>query len=303
MTDAELKDFDLNLLRSLSVLLRTRHISQAADELGLTQSGMSRNLARLRQQFDDPLLLRVGNRMVLTPKAEQLLGPLEDTLKRTRKLLHGNAFDPTSQAMHFTIAASDFLTQLYLPEYLGQAAQIAPQLSLTFIPWGQDTLSALELGEVDFVFGSVSEVPPGVYQKVMRHARYVCICRKGHPLFENGFSLESYAAARHVAVTLSGKGANPIDVWLAGKGVKRQIAVSTRFLVAGIVMVSHSDMVMLIDDDIARRASKLYDIDIMPVPLAIPMPPFALYWHERTRNSEAHAWLIEQLVGFFSALG
>jgi len=302
MSDPALKDFDLNLLRSLSVLLRTRHISQAADELGLTQSGMSRNLARLRLQLDDPLLVRVGNLMVLTPKAGQLAGPLEDMLRSTRRLLYGNAFDPSSQAMHFTIAASDFLTQLYLPEYLGKAALVAPRLTLNLIPWGQDTLSALELGEIDFVFGSVGEVPPGIYQKVLRQASYVCICRKQHPLFRKGFSLDSYVAARHVSVTLSGRGANPIDEWLASAGLKRQVAVATRFLMAGVAMVSHSDLVMLIDAGIARRASRLYDIDIMPVPLAIPMYPFGLYWHERTTHSEAHAWLVEQLTGFFSTL-
>jgi DNA-binding transcriptional LysR family regulator len=56
-------NFDLNLLRILDVLLREQNVSRAASRLALSQPTVSNALARLREQLEDPLLVRVGRRM------------------------------------------------------------------------------------------------------------------------------------------------------------------------------------------------------------------------------------------------
>ena len=76
------QNLDLNLLSALDKLLRLRSVSRAADEMSITQSAMSNALNRLRQYFDDPLLVQVGRKMVLTPRAEGLAGPVRDILVR-----------------------------------------------------------------------------------------------------------------------------------------------------------------------------------------------------------------------------
>ena len=63
---------DLNLLVYLDALLRERNVTQAANQLHLSQPAMSNGLRRLRELFDDPLLVRVGRRMQPTPRAEEL---------------------------------------------------------------------------------------------------------------------------------------------------------------------------------------------------------------------------------------
>ena len=51
---------DLNLLVTLDVLLSEESVTGAARRLRLTQSAVSRSLAKLRELFDDELFVRTG---------------------------------------------------------------------------------------------------------------------------------------------------------------------------------------------------------------------------------------------------
>src|ERR1700733_5920685 len=73
---------DLNLLVALDALLTLKNVSRAAERLNVSQSAASNALARLRSYFNDALLVRVGRRMELTPRAEGLQDPLKDVLLR-----------------------------------------------------------------------------------------------------------------------------------------------------------------------------------------------------------------------------
>lgn len=295
-----LKNFDLNLLLCLDALLSTRHVSQAAEVMSLTQSGMSKNLSRLRESFQDDLLVRAGNGMVLTPKAEQLAGEVKALLASLEGMLTRHAFDPETAPMQFSIAASDFLMQLYIPDFLGSLLQQAPLLQMKLVGWSEHTLSQLESGVVDFMFGGLSDAPPGVYRRILNTSEYVCITRKNHPAFSNGFSLEGYLNVGHVSLDLTGKGSNPIDDWLKDKGLTRRIVVKTPYFMSGVAMVSHSDLVMMAHAGLAERAQKHYDLDVFPLPFQIQMPPFGIFWHERSKNSASHIWFRKQVVSLLN---
>jgi DNA-binding transcriptional LysR family regulator len=63
-------DPDFNLLVALDVLLAEASVAGAARRLNLSTSAMSRTLSRLREVTGDPILVRAGRHMVLTPWAE-----------------------------------------------------------------------------------------------------------------------------------------------------------------------------------------------------------------------------------------
>ena len=65
-------NFDLNLLLSLDALLAEKNVTRAAKKMHVTQSTMSGTLRRLRDQFDDELLIRNGRRYDLSPFAQSL---------------------------------------------------------------------------------------------------------------------------------------------------------------------------------------------------------------------------------------
>jgi DNA-binding transcriptional LysR family regulator len=71
---------DLNLLPALEALLRRRNVTHASLDVGLSQSAMSRALARLRAVLGDPLLIRVAGGLAPTPRALALAPRLSAAL-------------------------------------------------------------------------------------------------------------------------------------------------------------------------------------------------------------------------------
>ncbi len=103
-----LRGLDLNLLVALDVLIDERNVTRAADRLNLSQSGMSTALARLRNFFDDQLLVPLGRKMVLTPLAQTLVDPVREIVLRTHTLIDTTpGFNPAIATRRFTIMCSD----------------------------------------------------------------------------------------------------------------------------------------------------------------------------------------------------
>ena len=96
-----LKSLDLNLLVALDALLLEASVSRAAMRVGLSQPAASHALQRLRDIFGDPLLVRVGARMELTPRAQALRGPLAQALDQVRGLFIPDDFDAASSERQF----------------------------------------------------------------------------------------------------------------------------------------------------------------------------------------------------------
>ena len=76
---------DLNLLVALDALLQERNVTRAGARIGVSQSAMSSALSRLRRQFDDELLTRVGTRYELTPLAQVLTDRVAEVLAPHRE--------------------------------------------------------------------------------------------------------------------------------------------------------------------------------------------------------------------------
>ncbi|ARU58030.1 LysR family transcriptional regulator [Oleiphilus messinensis] len=292
-----LKKFDLNLLLSLHALLTEQQVSLAAERLDITQSGMSKNLSRLRELLDDPLLVRKGNQMILTPRAEAMVTSLQSIVDQVDQLVMGDDFDPRQRDMSFRVAASDFLVQLYAPSWLNRIQTEAPHTKIVYVPWSTSTFSGLQSGEVDFAFGVVDSAPAGIYRKVIqRSSRYVCIGRRGHPALSGSLSLEHYVALRHVVPQLTGGGTNPVDLRLNVLGLTREIAVETPFFMAAVAIVSQTDLVMIVNESMVERLQPLYPLTVANLPFDLEFPPFGLFWHERVKASAPHLWFREQFL-------
>ena len=93
---------DLNLLVALDALLTHQNVTRAAEQLNLSQSALSGALARLREHFDDELVVPIGRRMEPTPLARTLAEPLHEILLKTKSLVTATpTFDPqTSRSAH-----------------------------------------------------------------------------------------------------------------------------------------------------------------------------------------------------------
>ena len=92
----DITDIDLNLLVVFDALLRTRNVSLAARQLGMSQPATSFALKRLRKTFGDPLFVRTSRGIHPTPFSEAMAAPLEAVIDRIRPLVHERCGASTS---------------------------------------------------------------------------------------------------------------------------------------------------------------------------------------------------------------
>ena len=126
---------DLNLLVALDALTRERSVTKAAERAGVTQSAMSHTLRRLRDLFDDPLLVRGRGGMVLTPRAEALAVPLRSGLvSLARTLAEPQPFAPEHATRTFRIVSPDLFDALVLPTLFQRVYVTPAAIDLAVVP-------------------------------------------------------------------------------------------------------------------------------------------------------------------------
>jgi len=292
----ELANFNLNLLVALDALLGERSVSEAAKRTRVTPSAMSHSLAELRGLLDDPLLVRSGRGMVLTPRAEALGPPLRKVLLDARRLLAGGtSFEPATAERRFVIAAPDFLATLLLPPLLEAIAIEAPGIGLEIVPsTRRGNAWLLETGEVDLALGAIVDHSSAIRRMDLCTEGFACAARKGHPNIRGELDLRAYVETPHLVITL-GDDAAPtwIDQALAKLGKQRRVAVRVRYFMTAPLVIAESDLLLTAPSMLIRYFARLVPLQVLKPPLDLPTYPEEAYWHERFDDEPAHVWLRE----------
>lgn len=157
MHDAHIKSIDLNLLKALDALLETESVSKAADRVNISQPAMSRALNRLQHALKDPLLVRSGRGMVLTPRGEALRAPVRDALARVSLVFKPAVFDPSIAQDRFRLIAPDYLAQLIMPPVLAQIFALAPGVRIEMENLSATGIAEMCEGTISLGFGVVED--------------------------------------------------------------------------------------------------------------------------------------------------
>jgi DNA-binding transcriptional LysR family regulator len=290
----DLASFNLNLLVALDALLRERSVTAAARQVRVTPSAMSHSLADLRAKLGDPLLVRSGRGMVLSPRAEALVGPLHTLLLDAERILaQGSSFDPGTAERKFVIAAPDFLATLLLAPVLVAAAREAPHVTFEIVPSvRRGNAWLLETGEADLALGAIVEEAPSIRRMDLCTEGFACAARKDHPRIRGTLDLDAYVETPHLVITLGDDdGPTWIDQALAKLGRRRRVAAKVRYFMAAPLVVSKTDLLVTGPNMLLRYFAELVPLQLLPVPIDLPTYPEEAYWHERFDKDPAHAWL------------
>ena len=301
-----LSNVNLNLLVALDAVLTTRSVSEAARRARVTTSAMSHSLAALRSLFEDPLLVRIGGRMALTPYADSLREPLAQVLGSVTRMLEGaRAFEPAKAERRFVIAAPDFFSTLILPSVIQVMRDEAPRIELSIVPSARrGNAWMLESGELDLALGAVVEDAPGVHRAVLCTETFACAVRRDHPEIGETLSLDVYARLRHLVIAL-GDDEEPtwVDEALAKKGRRRDVAVRVRYFMAAPLLVASTDLIFTGPAMLIDYFAKLVPLRVLRPPISLPTYAEEMYWHERYDADPSHRWLRELIVRVTSQLG
>ncbi|MTI42141.1 DNA-binding transcriptional LysR family regulator [Roseibium hamelinense] len=294
MHQTNVKNVDLNLLKALDALLETESVSKAAVLVNLSQPAMSRALNRLQHALKDPLLVRSGRGMVLTPRAEALRAPVREALAQVSSVFTPKVFDPAKAQDHFRIMAPDYLAQTLLPPVLGQLVNLAPGVQIDIENLSASGVQQMCEGHISLGFGVVNDGPvlENVASQALFQDRQVCLMRKGHPLAAKTLSLEDYAGATHALLSITGKGGGRIDDILNEHGLKRTIALRVAHFMTISAVIAPTDLIITVPEMLAAQVMT-EDLELVAPPKELGMPHFSVsqIWHQRFTKDPAHQWL------------
>lgn len=294
----DVHDLDLNLVTALDALLAEKHVTRAAQRLGITQSAASHALARLRDALGDPLLVRgPAGTMVATPLAQRIAPQLRKVLDDLAGVLRGETFDPATARRTFQLGGSDYVELVLLPRLCARLEREAPSVDVwvkTFEDWGDRELSS---GALDAVISPPmgKQRPSGMYEKMLLSESFTCVMRSKHPLAGTRLTLARYCDAKHLMVAPHGTPGSFVDDALAAAGKTRRVAMAVPHFLVVPYVVANSDLLATLATRIAELFASTLDLAMVPPPLDIPRFQMALAWHERNHQDPAQRWFRELL--------
>jgi len=296
---------DLNLLVPLRTLLNERHVTRAAEELGISQPAISASLARLRTLFGDQLLVRGPKGLTLTSRGEALRDRLDELVAIVEQMTALPAeFVPGTSRRSFTLIGTDFIESTLLPSLMAVLAAEAPNIQIVFRgPDPKNIEASLAEGTLDLAIGYLPDVAQSLVKATLFEEPFVCIARSGHPALTDGLSLNHYVELPHVQALMRDGTmyADAIDIALATSGLARRIALWEPSFLAIPQVVARTDLISTLPRRIANEAVRCLPIVVHDLPVSLPKADFAMYWHQRSRDDAGHRWLRQMIAGTFRA--
>jgi LysR family transcriptional regulator, nod-box dependent transcriptional activator len=284
---------DLNLLVALRALLDERNVTRASERLNLSQAATSNALARLRDHFADPLLVRVGRRMVLTDRARVLLPDLKDVLQQIETCIMAppNA-SPKDQVRQVTVMTADAVAVDFAARVTQRLEREAPGIRLVIRPLLNNADLQLDRGGVDLLviprqFASKDHPTAPLYEEPFG----VISCQQGAWAGQD-ISVDQYLEATHVFVEIGPERKVPVDraIFEQAHGrLKSSVSVSSQTIVPWHVV--ESDRLGTIPVGLARQFAAILPLDAHPLPFDVAPNQIVMQWNTRRDHDAGLRWL------------
>jgi DNA-binding transcriptional LysR family regulator len=288
-----LRRFDLNLLVAFEILIAERSVTAAARRMGIGQPAMSNALARLRDMFDDRLLVRASSGLQPTARALDLVAPVSRILAELREEVFSSlAFDPATDRRIFRIGLSDQAEAAIMQDVLNTVRRDAPGVRIVArsveMRLGAELLAT---GAIDLAIGYFPDVDSSLAVTTLYRETFVCLfdaqaCGVAPPL-----SLDQYAALPHILVSLRGEPFGHLDEKLQEAGRSREVVYTTPHFLAVPFLLHGFRAVAALPRRLAENCADAAGLAVCPVPLPSEGYEVRMAWHRRTDTDPAQAWL------------
>ncbi|TKB50756.1 LysR family transcriptional regulator [Ferrimonas aestuarii] len=296
---------DLNLLRTLLTLIEEQSVSRTAERLFLSQSAVSKQLTKLRQQFNDPLFKRHPKGLKPTPRARILEPKLRHWLALSEEIIEPQGFDPSTSQRQFRIALNETSFVTLLPKFLAPLMKAAPGIKLKTLDWEAVTMAGLCKGRADLALFArdvderapwahqIAAIPKNLCYQPLVEERHICLVRQGHPVLEHPWDLSVYLTQQHVKMDCEGSEHWLLDRVLAEQGHTLEVGMVTSDFHSAAVLTQHSDMVFTCTQGFGNQVADTHDLVKLPLPVKL-QPSFKLIaWPQSIDADPAHRWLRE----------
>jgi DNA-binding transcriptional LysR family regulator len=290
--------FDLNLLRSLDALLVERNVTRASERLFVTQQAMSGALRRLREHFENELLVRVGRQMELTPLARSLALPVREALLKAEAAFNTQpSFDPETAKGAVRVAMSDYTSLVLLPRFMQILAAEAPNFTVRLEAYSDLSFRRLDSGDLDFCI-TVSDrnlyrdyfPSEEIRTEVLFHDDFVCVVDRRHPSAAR-MSLKAYRSAQHNVVRFGSGIRTLVERGWEQIGFDAHIAATVPSFATQIYMLPGTQLVATAQRRLAKVLAARLGLSVLKCPIALESLREDLMWHSRNDADPTHLYL------------
>lgn len=297
---------DLNLFLAFHAIYSAHSVTQAGEQLGMTQSAVSNALKRLRERFNDPLFVRTPEGMVPTPLAQRLIGPIDAGLAQFNQAIdQSQYFHPDHSSRLFRLAVNEVGHQVMVPRLLQQARERAPGVRFETVDGTPGEIrQQMRSGEVDLAIGSGEAMGQTFYQQRLFDECFLVLMRRSHPYHASGGGAAQYLAAEHLSYRPQGGTDHELQQRLRRAGLleQRRVVLAASHSLGLAQMVRQADLLLTLPERLARNLVQEHP-ELVAMPLPFEMAPFTItqQWHERVHQDGGHRWLRELVFGLFHA--
>jgi DNA-binding transcriptional LysR family regulator len=294
---------NINQLTSLRYLLEEKHVSRAAIRACVSQSAMSKTLQSLRNNTGDPLLIRDGNDMTISPYASSILEKLTPALEQLERVLLPTCYNEKESTSQFTIASSDFFCSQIFPKVFSELDTKPPNISYRILDWGPNKQKQLEAGQIDIVAAAFL-TPPDLNDSI-RGVKFgqdhlVCLMSKSHYLSNKTITMNDYLENSHICISGGGEKVSIVEEYLSKFNSKKNIKMSVPYYSAAIKIVEEGDCLLTLPLNVAKKMSQSFNVCYTDLPYTPPKLYYYLLWSKLTESDESHFWLRCNLLGIIS---
>lgn len=289
---------DLNLLVVFDALMAEKHVTRAAEKLGLSQPATSNALSRLRSLLNDALFVRTPTGMQPTPKALALAEPIQQVLLQIQTTLNEPIpFEPDQSDRIFTIGTTDYVEFILLPQLMATLQAIAPHARVQVkAAERQQLLRLVDDGAIDLAIGVFSDCSSWQIKQPLFREQFVGVMRQREHATSHPITLEDYLRASHLLVSPHNEDlVGWVDQVLEQKNLKRHVAIAVpHFLVAPFVL-AQTDLIATLAERVAQTYAQVLNLRVFSLPFEAGGFEVSAVWHSKNNTDPAHMWL-RQLV-------
>ncbi|MEP3297656.1 MAG: LysR family transcriptional regulator [Pseudoruegeria sp.] len=301
--ELNLRTLDLNLLVVFDAVFRERHVTRAAEKLGMSQPAVSNALQRLRMALKDDLLIKTPAGMEATERAIELAGPIHTMVRDLEDILSPRRFDPATVRGTITVASVDYFNVVIMPDLAQMMYLEAPNMTLQLIPTNGQSVDLLDSGKADLALASFGSVPARFEKQTLRTEGYACVLRHDHPVLTEGLTAQKYAALKHVLHSPGGDLRGSTDDALARLGLKRHIALTVSSFLNAQTVLLKTEMILTAPKSVTTilaQNPRLSEIQC-PVEVASSAQNLDMLWHRSFGKRPAVAWLRQAILRLTSS--
>jgi DNA-binding transcriptional LysR family regulator len=265
--------------------------------IGLSQPATSHALQRLRDVLGDPLLVRNGARMELTPRALALRSPLAQALDQVRGLFVSDDFDAARSERHFRLMMPDLAVELLVPALMEKITRLAPHVRIDVVPWRGPAIFSAEFARTIDLVISIGDAFKGFHRQLLYTDADALAVRRGHPAGAKLKRRDVFLNARHVAVIIRGQNEDLIDGWLRSKGIERRIALVVPGYIEALHVTARTDLVAFVPRRLIAALSKPLSLATIAPPLDPGTDEQFMFYPTRAQMDPGSIWLRNIMLG------